>query len=162
IVSGAIALAVDPVQPNHLLLATDSGLLRSRNAGLDWSLEAPSVLVGAVFAVAFDDDGRRALASTGASLFRNDGGDTWHAVTAPRAPRTRRARGHAARSPPRRGRRRRLVSRRLATVLCRRRWGTVVDGDRVAAGRSAGQPHRRRARLRHGVRRRRQPPVGDG
>jgi photosystem II stability/assembly factor-like uncharacterized protein len=83
IVSGAIALAVNPIEPNHLLLATDSGLLRSRNAGLDWSLEAPSVLVGGVFAVAFDDDGRRALASTGTSLFRNDGGETWHAVTAP-------------------------------------------------------------------------------
>src|SRR5262249_45827646 len=83
IVSGAIALAVDPVQPNHLLLATDSGLLRSRHAGLAGSWEAPSVLVGAVFAVAFDDDGRRALASTGASLFRNDGGDTWHAAPAP-------------------------------------------------------------------------------
>ena len=42
-----------------MLLATDSGLLRSRNAGRDWSLEAPSLLVGAVFAVAFDADGRR-------------------------------------------------------------------------------------------------------
>jgi hypothetical protein len=83
IVSGAIALAVNPVEPNHLLLATDSGLLRSRNAGLDWSLEAPSVLVGAVFAVAFDPAGRGALASTGTALFRNDGGETWHAITAP-------------------------------------------------------------------------------
>ena len=83
IVSGAIALAVNPVEPNHLLLATDSGLLRSRNAGLDWSLEAPSVLVGAVFAVAFDPAGRGALASTDTALFRNDGGATWHAVIAP-------------------------------------------------------------------------------
>ena len=68
--SGAIALAVSPIEPAHLLLATDSGLLRSRNAGRDWSLEAPSLLVGAVFAVAFDADGRRALASTGSALFR--------------------------------------------------------------------------------------------
>jgi hypothetical protein len=83
IVSGAIALAVNPVEPNHLLLATDSGLLRSRNAGLDWSLEAPSVLVGAVFAVTFDSGGRRGLASTETALFRNDGGETWRAVTAP-------------------------------------------------------------------------------
>jgi hypothetical protein len=83
IVSGALALAVDPVEPNHLLLATDSGLLRSRNAGLDWSLQAPSVLVGAVFAVAFDSDGRGALASTGTALVRNDGSETWRAVTAP-------------------------------------------------------------------------------
>jgi len=83
IISGAIALAVNPLDSNHLLLATDSGLLRSRNAGLDWSLEAPSVLVGAVFAVAFDRDGRSALASTDTALLRNDGGETWHAVTAP-------------------------------------------------------------------------------
>jgi len=83
IVSGAIALAINPVEPNHLLLATDSGLLRSRNAGLDWSLEAPSVLVGAVFAVAFDRDGRGALASTDTALFRNEGGDVWRAVSVP-------------------------------------------------------------------------------
>ena len=83
IVSGAIALAVSPVEPTHLLLATDSGLLRSRNAGLDWSLEAPSLLVGAVFAVAFDTDGVRALASTATALFRTDDGQTWRAVTAP-------------------------------------------------------------------------------
>jgi photosystem II stability/assembly factor-like uncharacterized protein len=83
IVSGAIALAVSPVEPTHLLLATDSGLLHSRNAGLDWSLEAPSLLVGAVFAVAFDADGRRALAATGTALFRSDDGQTWRAVAAP-------------------------------------------------------------------------------
>jgi photosystem II stability/assembly factor-like uncharacterized protein len=83
IVSGAIALAVSPVEPTHLLLATDSGLLRTRNAGLDWSLEAPSLLVGAVFAVAFDDDGVRALASTGSELFRSEDGQTWQALSAP-------------------------------------------------------------------------------
>jgi hypothetical protein len=83
IVSGAIALAVSPVEPTHLLLATDSGLLRSRNAGLDWSLEAPSLLVGAVFAVAFDAGGVRALASTGTALARSDDGQTWLALPAP-------------------------------------------------------------------------------
>jgi photosystem II stability/assembly factor-like uncharacterized protein len=83
IVSGAIALAVSPVEPNHLLLATDSGLLRSRNAGLEWSQEAPSLLVGPVFAVAFDADGGRALASTATSLFRSDDGQTWRDISAP-------------------------------------------------------------------------------
>jgi photosystem II stability/assembly factor-like uncharacterized protein len=83
IVSGAIALAASPVEPTHLLLATDSGLLRSRNAGLDWSLEAPSLLVGAVFAVAFDADGVRALAATGTTLFRSDDGQTWQAIAVP-------------------------------------------------------------------------------
>lgn len=85
IVSGAIALAVSPVEPTHLLLATDSGLLRSRNAGRDWSLEAPSLLVGAVFAVTFDGEGRRALASTGSALFRSDGAQAWQPVAAPAA-----------------------------------------------------------------------------
>jgi len=83
IVSGAIALAVSPIEPAHLLLATDSGLLRSRNAGRDWSLEAPSLLVGAVFAVAFDADGRRTLASTGSALYRSDDAGPWQALTAP-------------------------------------------------------------------------------
>jgi hypothetical protein len=83
IVSGAIALAVSPVEPNHLLLATDSGLLRSRNAGLEWSQEASSLLVGPVFAIAFDTDGRRALASTATSLIRSDDGQTWRDISAP-------------------------------------------------------------------------------
>ena len=83
IVSGAIALAVSPVEPNHLLLATDSGLLRSRNAGREWFQEAPSLLVGPVFAVAFDADGSRALASTATSLFRSDNEQTWRDLPAP-------------------------------------------------------------------------------
>src|SRR5207253_2904422 len=37
-VSGATALAISPTDVNHLLLATDSGLLRSRNGGRDWDL----------------------------------------------------------------------------------------------------------------------------
>src|SRR4030095_9119490 len=83
IVSGAIALAVNPIEPNHLLMATDSGLLRSRNAGLEWSQEAPLLLVGPAFAVAFDADGGRALASTATSLFRSDDGQTWRGISAP-------------------------------------------------------------------------------
>src|SRR5262249_60517333 len=65
VVSGALALAIHPRDPDHLLLGTDSGLLRSRNGGLDWTVDAPGVLVGPVFAVAFDAEGRRALAPTG-------------------------------------------------------------------------------------------------
>ena len=82
----AIALAVSPVDGNHLLLATDSGLLRSRNGGLEWTVEAPSVLVGAVFAVAFDADGRRALASTGSAIFRSEDDrswESWHRAATP-------------------------------------------------------------------------------
>src|SRR5256885_11338409 len=36
LVAGALAIAVDPSDPNHLLLGTDAGLLTSRNGGLDW------------------------------------------------------------------------------------------------------------------------------
>ncbi len=79
---GAVALAVSPTDANHLLLATDNGLLRSRNGGRDWSLEAPAVLVGAVFAVAFDANGDRALASTGAGTFRTDERTSWRRTPA--------------------------------------------------------------------------------
>jgi photosystem II stability/assembly factor-like uncharacterized protein len=82
-VSGATALAISPADVNHLLLATDSGLLRSRNGGRDWDLEAPAVLVGPVFAVAFDADGRRALASTGSGIFWAEEGATWLRSPAP-------------------------------------------------------------------------------
>src|SRR4029450_9361648 len=52
--SCAIALAVSPVDPNHLLLATDSGVLASRNGGRDWTGGAPDVVVGGEFAVAYE------------------------------------------------------------------------------------------------------------
>jgi photosystem II stability/assembly factor-like uncharacterized protein len=81
-VSGAIALAVSPADPNHLLLATDSGLLASRNGGRDWTVQAPNVLVGAAFAVAYDSDGARALASGASAIYRVDG-DRWHIIQAP-------------------------------------------------------------------------------
>jgi photosystem II stability/assembly factor-like uncharacterized protein len=82
-VSGAIAVAISPTDVNHLLLATDSGLLRSHNGGRDWTLEAGAVLVGAVFAVAFDADGRRALASTGSAILRSEDGVSWIGSPAP-------------------------------------------------------------------------------
>ena len=81
-VSGAIALAVSPVDPNHLLLATDSGVSRSRNGGRDWELEAPDVLVGPAFAAAHDADGQRALVSVALAIFGNDG-DGWRAIRVP-------------------------------------------------------------------------------
>src|SRR5438093_1533123 len=60
-VSGALAVGVSPVDPHHLLLATDTGLSRSRNGGRDWVLEAQGVLIGPFFAVAFDVDGEREI-----------------------------------------------------------------------------------------------------
>jgi photosystem II stability/assembly factor-like uncharacterized protein len=79
---GALALAVHPSDPHHLLLATDSGLLRSRNGGRDWEIEASNVLSGAAFAVAFDVDGEQALASGANALYRSEG-NRWRETRTP-------------------------------------------------------------------------------
>lgn len=79
----AIAVAVSPTDANHLLLATDSGVLRSRNGGRDWTREAPNLLGGAVFAAAFAADGRRALVSTGSGLFVSDEDNRWRPTRSP-------------------------------------------------------------------------------
>jgi photosystem II stability/assembly factor-like uncharacterized protein len=67
---GVLALAVHPSDPHHLLLATDSGLLRSRNGGRDWEPEAQQLLTGTAFAVAFDGDGEHAIACGANALYR--------------------------------------------------------------------------------------------
>ena len=64
--TAAIAVAVSPTDGNHLLLATDSGLLRSRNGSRDWSRETPSVLSGAVWAA------RRIAHSDGRGVLRRE------------------------------------------------------------------------------------------
>jgi len=81
--SAAIALAISPTDANQMLLATDNGLLRSRNGGRDWRREASSALVGAVFAAAFAADGKRALVSTGTDIFRSDTDDDWRPTGPP-------------------------------------------------------------------------------
>src|SRR5580765_5817231 len=95
-VSGAIGLALSPRAADHLLLATDSGVLSSRNGGRDWMVEAPDVLVGAAFAVTYDADGTRALASGSSAIFRSDGG-RWRPTRTPpgAAPARALARGSA-------------------------------------------------------------------
>jgi photosystem II stability/assembly factor-like uncharacterized protein len=79
---GAMALALSPLDADHLLLATDSGVLRSRNGGRDWEVEAPEALVGPTFAVTFDGDGARALVSGATAIFRTDG-TGWQEIQAP-------------------------------------------------------------------------------
>jgi len=79
---GALALAVQPNDPHRLLLATDSGLLGSRNGGRDWEAEAAGVLSGPAFAVAFDVDGKAMLASGAAALYRTDG-NRWREARTP-------------------------------------------------------------------------------
>jgi hypothetical protein len=83
-IGGALAVAISPTDANHLLLATDSGLLRSRNGGRDWVNEAPAVLIGAILSVAFDADGVRALASGAQGIFRTEDGLTWQRARLPR------------------------------------------------------------------------------
>src|SRR4051794_24226189 len=59
--NAAVTLAVDPRDPAHLLLGTDIGLLGSRSGGRSWAPEAPGLIVGAVFAIAFAPEGERAI-----------------------------------------------------------------------------------------------------
>jgi photosystem II stability/assembly factor-like uncharacterized protein len=79
---GALALAVHPRDANHLLLATDSGLLGSHNGGRDWQPEAANVLSGPAFAVAFDLGGDQALACGANALYRFDG-NRWREARTP-------------------------------------------------------------------------------
>jgi photosystem II stability/assembly factor-like uncharacterized protein len=83
VVTGAIALAISPIDVNHLLLGAESGLLRSRNGGRDWTIEAPAVVVGPVFALAFAADGPRALVSTGLGIFGGEAGNSWRLALSP-------------------------------------------------------------------------------
>ena len=78
----AVSLAIDPRDPNHLLLGTDSGLLESRNGGRSWDRVAPAQLFGAVFAVSFLADASVALCATPGGVYRFDAGQ-WQQVKAP-------------------------------------------------------------------------------
>ena len=84
IVTGAIGLAISPTDVDHLLLGAESGLLRSRNGGRDWTIEAPAVVLGPVFALAFAADGQRALVSTGLGIFGGEAENSWRQASAPR------------------------------------------------------------------------------
>jgi photosystem II stability/assembly factor-like uncharacterized protein len=72
---GAVSLAVDPVDPNHLLLGTDTGLLSSANGGRSWARAEPGKLFGAVFALTFLADGRSAICVTPGGVFRLENGE---------------------------------------------------------------------------------------
>ena len=79
---GAVALAIDPSDSTHLLLGTDTGLLRSHNGGRAWSAEDPGRLVGSVFAVTFLMNGKAALCATPGGVFLQTDG-TWRQANAP-------------------------------------------------------------------------------
>jgi photosystem II stability/assembly factor-like uncharacterized protein len=80
--NAALTVAVDPRDPNHLLMGTDIGLYRSGNGGRSWSAEAQGLIFGAVFAIAFSPDGGSVIcaAPTGVFRFRDD---HWTRAVAP-------------------------------------------------------------------------------
>jgi photosystem II stability/assembly factor-like uncharacterized protein len=82
-IGGALGIAVHPQDPAQLLYGTDARLLRSKNCGRDWATEAAATMPGAVFAVAFDPDGKGALASSGTRIFYTDDGIAWQDALAP-------------------------------------------------------------------------------
>jgi photosystem II stability/assembly factor-like uncharacterized protein len=67
--NAALTMAVDPRNPNHLLLGTDVGLLSSSNGGRSWSPEAPRLISGAVFAIAFSADGGTVICGAPTGVF---------------------------------------------------------------------------------------------
>jgi photosystem II stability/assembly factor-like uncharacterized protein len=82
--NAALTVAVDPRDPNHLLMGTDVGLLSSRNGGRSWSPEAPGLIMGAVFAIAFSGDGGTVVCGAPTGIFRLAHG-FWTLAAAPDA-----------------------------------------------------------------------------
>lgn len=80
--SAALAVSVDPREPNHLLMGTDLGLLRSRNGGRSWEPEAQGLVIGAVFALSFLPDGQGAICVAPGGVFRLEDG-AWRRARAP-------------------------------------------------------------------------------
>ncbi len=80
--SAALIVAVDPSDPHHLLMGTDTGLFGSVNGGRSWTPEAPGLIAGAAFAVAFAPDGATALCAAPGGVYRFAGGG-WRQLAAP-------------------------------------------------------------------------------
>jgi len=80
--NAALVVAVDPRDSNHLLMGSDSGLFASGNGGRSWTPEAPTLISGAVFAVAFSSDGSTVLCAAPGGIFRNTSG-SWTRSDAP-------------------------------------------------------------------------------
>jgi len=68
--NAALTVAVDPRDPNHLLMGTDIGLLASSNGGRSWSQEASGLISGVVFAIAFSRDGKSVVSTAPNGVFR--------------------------------------------------------------------------------------------
>ncbi len=82
-IGGALALAVSPRDANHLLYATDTRLLSSRNGGRDWTQEAGEAPGAVVYAVHMLADGKGAVASGAQSLLQLGTNGSWKPVLTP-------------------------------------------------------------------------------
>jgi photosystem II stability/assembly factor-like uncharacterized protein len=80
--NAALTVAVDPRDPNHLLMGTDIGLLVSNNGGRSWSQEAPELISGAVFAIAFSREGESVVCVAPTGVFRVSDG-RWSRAAVP-------------------------------------------------------------------------------
>src|SRR5947207_143308 len=80
--NAALVIAVDPRDSSHLLVGTDLGILSSHNGGRSWAPEAPNVIIGAVFALAFSPTGELAVCAAASGVFRRDQ-DGWLRAEAP-------------------------------------------------------------------------------
>jgi photosystem II stability/assembly factor-like uncharacterized protein len=84
-VGGAVMIAIDPIDANHLLYATDTRLMRSHNGGRDWVQERSPAFIGPTLAVAFAPDGKTVLAATAGGVFVSESGAEWKSVNIPQA-----------------------------------------------------------------------------
>ena len=82
-INASNAIAISPIDSNHLLYGTDTRLMRSRNGGRDWQDEASDLIAGPVFCVAFGRDGRGAYAANANGLFSSDDGVRWRRLDVP-------------------------------------------------------------------------------
>ena len=82
-IGGALALAINPKDANHLLYGTDTRLLRSRNGGRDWIQEPDIQFNGPVYSARFDEDGKAANASTSNRILFSENGEIWIDTLAP-------------------------------------------------------------------------------
>ena len=82
-INSSNAIAINPIDSNHLLYGTDTRLMRSQNGGRDWHDQAPELIAGPIFCVAFAGDGKNAYAANSNGLFRSEAEGQWRALDVP-------------------------------------------------------------------------------
>ncbi len=82
-INASNAIAIDSNDSNQLLYGADTRLMRSHNGGRDWHDQAPELIAGPIFCVAFDRDGKGAYAASSTGLFRGDASGQWHGLDVP-------------------------------------------------------------------------------